>query len=74
MVFVELLKAIFVHLDGRHILLLFDIDVSNVQPNVTKIGCCFANFGKKDSVEQKDENAKIKETAQKLDNIHKMSS
>lgn len=42
--FVELFQAVLVHLNGTDVLLLLDVNVRNVQPNITEIGCGFANL------------------------------
>ena len=44
MILVELFQAILVHLDGRDKLLLLNVDMCNIQPNVTEIGGRFANL------------------------------
>lgn len=41
---VELFQAIFVHLNATNILFLFNVDMGNIQPNITKVCRCFANL------------------------------
>ena len=42
--FEELLQAVFIHLDGRDVLLLLHVDVSNIQPHVTKVSRGFTDL------------------------------
>ena len=41
----ELLEAVLIHLDSGDILMLLDVDVSNIEPNVGKFGGRLPNFG-----------------------------
>ena len=42
--FEELLQAVFIHLDGGDVLLLLHVDVSNIQPHVTKVSRGFTDL------------------------------
>ena len=41
----ELLEAVLIHLDSGDILMLLDVHVSNIEPNVGKFGGRLPNFG-----------------------------
>lgn len=43
-VLVELLQTVFVHLNRTDVLLLFDVDMRNVQPHVAKVGRRFTDL------------------------------
>lgn len=42
----ELLQAILVHLNGTDVLLLFDVNVRNVHPNIAEVSRSFAHLSK----------------------------